>query len=179
MLSEESENEDMYLTPQEQRIRNALQLDVEGTSAENLRPARDGSGNVQLHDKKQLDHEAKAQVLMYAALSMGYSPRKTKHENERIARAACTMVCYDLGYRQVYGTRSVEIWAAAINKSADVGGHRNVLVSQHKGKKGKMFIIDPTYLRQWYRRAMTALRHSATFDEIAKANDNCTSNRRI
>ena len=131
LSSEDSENEAAYLSPQEQIVEDALTLDVEGTSADNQRPARSGAGTIVLHDKKQLDQTAKLLVLSYATVAMGYSPRKSKEENKRIALAACTMVCYDLGYRRVHGARAVEDWIRIVKSSAAAGRTQQVLASKN------------------------------------------------
>ena len=94
----------------------ALTLDVEGTSNRNIRPARSGRGNVVLHEKKQLDESAKSLVIMIANNAMGYTHQTTWTEKQRIALAACTLVCYDHGYKIVYGSSSVHLWIEKIVK---------------------------------------------------------------
>ena len=168
---EEIEEDDQEIpTVQEETTSYALTLDVSGTSARNLRPSRNGVGNIELHNRKQFSGEARMLIVASACTAMGYSDDKTWGERKRIALAACTMVAYDLGYRKVIGTRQVHEWIKQINKSARVNGTMNVLQNKHKGSTSYMDRVDandPTYLFSLYRYATGLLGDSATFDEIA------------
>jgi hypothetical protein len=55
---------------------------------------------------------------MYTCSLMGYEdPMNTKAAKERIATAASTLVCYDLGYQKVTGKTRLDIWLTEIEDS--------------------------------------------------------------
>ena len=106
---EEEDAEGERLSEEELLVNYALTLPVTGTAAANLRPARNGEGNVPLRDDYQLDGPARMQIAVCATNSMDFNNiNYTKRRRERIAEAACTLVCYDLGYRKVKGQTMVK-----------------------------------------------------------------------
>jgi hypothetical protein len=139
--SDSNEEEEEQIPQEEALIRYALTLDVPGTAAANNRPARAGEGNVEINEKNQLDTHARMLIVVYACAFMGYkNPANKKAARGRIATAASTLVCYDLGYRKVMGKTMLERWIKELEQSARVQGHRIGLKSKHKGKVGGTFV---------------------------------------
>jgi hypothetical protein len=63
-----------------------------------------------LHNKKQFDKTARALAYLYATYLMGWKETSPRREKELIALAACTMVCYDLGYKVITGKYQLVSW---------------------------------------------------------------------
>jgi hypothetical protein len=170
----DSDEEDVeQITEKEALIRYALTLDVTGTAEANNRPKRDGGGNITINRKKQLDSEARMLIVMYACALMGYKdPINTKAAKDRIALAASTLVCYDLGYRKVTGKSRLDIWLKEIEESAR--NHGGGIRKRHRGTIGGSYVdrinaIDPTYLTTLFRWACGVLGNTATFQQLATA----------
>ena len=108
---------------------------------------------------------------MIANNAMGYTHQTTWTEKQRIALAACTLVCYDHGYKKVYGSSSVHLWMEKIVNYMKFGGEKNVLANNHSGKTSYMESVEqrnPTYLHQLFRHATTTLGDNATFEEASQ-----------
>jgi hypothetical protein len=173
---EESDDEDggeNQLTPQEQLVNYALTLDVEGTAACGFRPSHDGEGSVELMNKKQLDSHGRLLIVVYAVNSMGYNNAQNYIATKiAIALAAATIVSYDLGYKKVLGKIRVNEWIRMIEQSARIGS-KKVLASKHKGRQTSYIdtvnAIDLTYLKQFYRYAMTLHGDAATYNDLANS----------
>jgi hypothetical protein len=150
-------------------------LDVEGTAAANNRPARNGEGNIEIRNKKQLDTHERMLIVVYAVCNMDYrNPLHTKGERKRIREAACNLVCYDLGYKKVLGVCMVDKWIEILEDSARIQGHRIGLKSRHKGTARGSFIAQikrqhPTYLISLYRYATSIHGDDVTFQQLADA----------
>ncbi len=102
---------------------------------------------------------------------MGWKENSSRREKELIALAACTMVCYDLGYKVVTGKFGLVSWlkqfkALVLNTSA-----LNMFRSKHKGSTSQATRVEmehPTYLHHLYRRATSIiLGDDAMFSEVA------------
>jgi hypothetical protein len=112
---------------------------------------------------------------MYSILFMDYkNSMHCKAARERIALAASTLVCYDIGYRKVMGETMITRWIHELEQSARVQGHRIGLKSKHKGMIGGTYISrinerDLTYLTYLFHYASGILGHTATFQQLANA----------
>ena len=95
-------------------INHAVNLPVEVTALTGHRQKRNQVGLVQLHNKKQFDENARALACLYATYLMGWKDTIPRREKELIALAACTLVCYDLGYKVITGKFGLAIWIKAI-----------------------------------------------------------------
>jgi hypothetical protein len=137
-------------------VNYSLTLDVPGTAATNIRPTQNGERVVKLHLDKQLDSHARMLIVIYTINSMGYkNPMNSKATKATIAEAACTLVCYDLGYKRVMAKSRLDIWLQELEQSARIKGNKVGWKSRHQGKPGGMRIqqinnIDPTYLTKLY-----------------------------
>jgi hypothetical protein len=101
---------------------------------------------------------------------MGYRRDMLYRCKLRIAKAARTIVLYDLGYKKVTGKYALEEWLKKIEDSFSFSSAKNVFRSKHKGKTSytdRITAVYPTYLHDLWRHATTLLGDNATFEEIA------------
>jgi hypothetical protein len=63
-----------------------------------------------MNNKKQFDETARALVCLYATYLLGWKENIPWREKELIALVACTMVCYDLGYKIIMGKFGLASW---------------------------------------------------------------------
>ncbi len=80
------------------------------TAVAGRRERRNEEGLVELHDRKQFNSEARALSCLYATYLMGWRQEMSRREQEHVALASCTFVCYDLGYQTVTGKYGLEQW---------------------------------------------------------------------
>ena len=176
MLEEELQEEQQMLEEEPQHeeelfVNYALTWDVTGTAAANLHLERNGEGNIWLWDDCQLDEPARMPIVICATTMMDYNnPKHTKSKRARITKAACTLVCYDLGYKKVFRKTMVESW---IKKKDDarMSSVRNGLKSKHKGRPGSTIdyisSVDETYLHKLYQNATEVHGNTLMFLELA------------
>ena len=135
-------------------INYAVNLPVEITALTGHRQKRNQVGLVQLHNKKQFDENARALACLYATYLMGWKDTIPRREKELIALAACTLVCYNLGYKMITGKFGLATWikqfkALVLNTSA-----LNMFQSKHKGSMSQTNRVEaehPTCLHYLYR----------------------------
>ena len=65
---------------------------------------------ITLHSKKQFTQEARMMTRCIAMQQMGWRKDLTWEERNRIGRAACALVSYDLGYKKVVGSTQLHNW---------------------------------------------------------------------
>jgi hypothetical protein len=85
---------------------------------ENFRLKRNEEGQVLIHQQKQLQPEERAVVSMYAAHTRGWRLGLMKCDKIHIALTACTLVCYNLGYKEVVGVTQVSDWIQGFENTA-------------------------------------------------------------
>jgi hypothetical protein len=78
---------------------------------------RNQEGSIKLHEGKQLTSEARALACLYATCLMGWNKEMSRREQEHVAPASCTLVCYDLGYKTVTGKYGSEQWLKQLKES--------------------------------------------------------------
>jgi hypothetical protein len=72
---------------------------------------------VELHEGKQFNAEARALACLYATYLMGRQKDMSRRDQEHVALASCTLVCYDLGYKMVTGKYGLEQWLKQFSES--------------------------------------------------------------
>jgi hypothetical protein len=149
-------------------IHYALHLSVEKTALVGIHERHHGGGLIEMHEKKQFTEEVRALACLYATYLMGWSTEKTQREQQLIAKAASTIVCYDLGYKKRTGKYMLDKWLNDVREP--VNTTVGLLKNKHKGKISQTMAFEaeyPTYLHQLYRRSTAILDDDATFSEVA------------
>jgi len=108
-----------------------------------------------------------------ATHTMGWHKDLSYWRKLRIAKAACNLFCYDLGYAKVTGERQLSAWIDKIDNSLSSSNSvRNVLKNKHKGKisyTDRITATHPEFLHNIWRYATTLLGQAATFPELAES----------
>jgi len=107
---EKGEVEVERLLAEEETTVYFLNLPVVDTAANNHRPNWNGNWLVPLNDRSQYRKQARATALLIATHLLVYKRTLCYHAKLQIARAACTLVAYDYGYKKVPGIYSLENW---------------------------------------------------------------------
>ena len=84
---------------------------------------------------------------------MGWKENTTMREEKQIALAACTLVCYDLGYKTITGKFRLAIWIQQFKASVLNTSALNMFKSKHKGSTSQTNRVEaehPTYLHYLY-----------------------------
>ncbi len=96
---------------------DALNLPVAATGLANHCPKGHGEGLVTLNEKKQFTPEARAVACLYATYTMGWQQELPKRQKKHITAAACAIVSYDYGHRNVLGKIRLEKWLNRVENS--------------------------------------------------------------
>ncbi len=91
-----------------------LNLPVVQMASNNHRPNRNGNEVVTLNKRRKFRKQARTTVLLTATYLKGYKRSFSCHVKLQIARAACTLVAYDYGYKKVPGVYSFDNWMKKI-----------------------------------------------------------------
>ena len=120
---------------------------------------------------KQANAKEKLIVLLTAKRWGCKSQEKSYMERTRIIRAASRLVVYDNGYRNEFGTRTINRWDSSISAQITVGSpSRNVGSQNHQGSISVTDAIEnihPGYLRYLFRVSIKAKGLTSTFSDIA------------
>jgi hypothetical protein len=93
----------------------------------------------------------------------------SRREQEHVALASCTLVCYGLGYKTVTGTYGLVQWLKQQKDSAPNSTAKNMFQSRQRGTTSQTETIEaahPTYIHRLYRESTTILGDDATYVEI-------------
>jgi hypothetical protein len=155
---------------QQHVINYAINLPVLNTALTGHREQRNQVGLVDLHDRKQFDDTARALACLYATYLMGWKENMPRRQKEQMALAACTLVCYDLGYKVITGKFGLATWIKQFKASVLNTSALNMFKSKHRGSTSHTNRVEtqhPTYLHYLYRRATSIIGNDATFAEVA------------
>ena len=149
-----STNQPPVLTKIEKEINFAMTLDL----TRRPRIIRSGLGEVQIHGRKQASNLERTMVLFTAKRWGWMDPALTRKKQQRIAKAACTQIAYDYGFKSLLASTQLTKWNLLLNDSIENGVlHRdNPLSPLHIGSKKYVESIEkehPGYLRSLFRYA--------------------------
>ncbi len=108
---------------------------------------------VRLHQRKQFNNHERVIMFLYATHLMGYDRNLPKRAKQCIVDAACTLACYDLGFEQIVGKKSLENWLKRIEDSVRLTSTMRMI---RRGKGGQTAYTDlitaahPTYLHELF-----------------------------
>ena len=170
-----STSTDATATTADDMVQAALDLDFDVRMADNdqLRPFRYGSKQ---EDPIPIIKERQATERMrFCAVALadfwGYSdPFRPFEERQAIARAACSQIAYDHGYRKSTGGSQLYRWREQLYARLVEGGANPIGRKAVRGRTAytdKIEKDEPGYLRQLYRYATRMKGAMSNFQELA------------
>ncbi len=131
---------------------------------------RNGEGNIELHKRKQFNSNERTVVAIYATYLMGWQPDLRKRAKARVALAACTLACYEMGFEKVVGKYSLEKWLNKMEASVRFNNMRQAMRRRKEGRTSYTDLITveyPEYLHEMFCHATELLGNDVTFQELA------------
>jgi hypothetical protein len=102
---------------------------------------------------------------------MGWQQEMPKREKKCIVAAACSIVFYDYGYRNVLGNFRLEKWLNRVINNILHSSSTAITTNNHKEKPSYTDSITqqhPTYLHELFRAATNLLGDDATLAMLAQ-----------
>jgi len=156
----------------EQKIETALNLDFDVRLRHDTsgRPARNGTGHIVVHKRKQADTKMRSCALFLAEL-WGYGDESlTWEQRQRIGNAACRQVAYDQGYPKSTGGSQLWKWRKRTKFLLESGSSDPMsrTVVPRISYTDKIEKDHPGYLHELYRYARRTKGVRASFSDIAE-----------
>ena len=111
-------------------------------------------------------------MVIHTAILWGWrDPFLTEKARLRIAKAACRLIAYDMGYPGPLAYTRLPYWYGEINEAILKGEDRDPISPSHCGRESYVSEIErtyPGYLHELYRYAESVKGNLATFQELAE-----------
>ena len=104
------------------------------------------TAEIELHNKKQADKDARSRILSVAVHWGWKNTNFSKKSRKRIARAACCQVAYYLGYQSEISCTMLPKWEKLFVRGIEEGNMQNPLSTKHIGSVKYCDKIEGEYI---------------------------------